>query len=292
MTAVDVLIPTRSRPGLTARAIRSALAQTGAEVTVYVADDASESAAFAELENGFHDEPRVVLLRSEEQLGPAGARQMAFEAGAAEWVATLDSDDEWLPEKLQAQLGKARESGADVVICWFAWIRPDGSERIVRRPTGEGRVSPGLTNNIDVPLARRALVDAVGGFVGDEWTPRFCDEHLDFMIRLLSAAQVATVSQVLVHCHDHLSARASDGVSVQVESLGQVVAHRGHLFEGFPDDLAGLHARYSARLLAARHRREGVRQLLTAFQLAGWKTRLNLLREFGPFTVKQLVRVR
>lgn len=282
-----MLIPTRDRPELTARAVRSVLGQTHEDLHLFVVDDGSTPANGDRLAADLAGESRATLIRNVTAEGPALARQRALEAGDAAWVAILDSDDEWHPTKLARQIDRAATTGADVVLCWFQWVRPDGTARVVRRPAGEGRVSPGLTNNIDVPLASRALVEAVGGFRGDASTPLRCDEHLDFMVRLLAAANVSTVPEVLVSCHDHAEARASDRAAVSVDTLAAVLRSRAGLFVDHPDDLAGLRARYSARLLAVGRRRDGLRELGRALAEAGWPTRRSLLREFGPHALKR-----
>ncbi|MEI7548295.1 MAG: glycosyltransferase family 2 protein [Actinomycetota bacterium] len=289
MTTIDVIIPTRNRPMLTQRALRSVLDQSHTDVTVHVVDDGSDAGSYAELREAIAALPRVNLIRNEMSLGPALARQVGFDAGVAEWVATLDSDDEWLPTKLTQQLALADATHADLVLCWFAWVREDGSTRVVRKPDGRGRVSPSLTNNIDIPLARRALVQGCGAFRGDDASPHHCDEHVDFMMRLLSQAEVAVVPEVLVHCHDHAGDRASDDIGANVESYQRLIDARAPLFADFPDDLATLHARLGARMLAAGQRREGLRQMRGAFTTATWPRRAHLVREFGPFTIKRMV---
>ena len=289
--AVDVLIPTRNRARLTARVVDSALAQTHMDLHVYVADDGSSAPEMSLLQSLIGTDPRVTVLRTAVPGGPAVARQRAFDAGGAPWVAPLDSDDEWHPTKVERQLGRLQQVGGEIALCWFEWVRPDGSVRIVRRPTGEGHVSPGLTNNIDVPLATRQLVRSIGGFVGDEHSPRFCDEHLDFMVRLLAAGRVTTVEEVLVTCHDHAADRASDNASTDVESLGAVLKARAPLFADHLDDLAGLRARYSARLLAAGRRKEGWVELSRALREArSTRRRFEIMMEFGPHAAKATVR--
>lgn len=287
--AVDVLIPTRNRLTLTVRAVRSALAQADVDVNVFVVDDASDDDSFAELVNVLRHEPRVRFYSNPRRLGPTLTRQVALDHGGAEWIAPLDSDDEWLPGKLAAQISRAQTSAADVVLCWFAWIRPDGTQRVIRRPVGEGRVSPALTNNIGIPLARRKLVASIGGFAGDDGTPRHRDEHIDFMIRLLAAAEVSTVQQVLVHCHDHAADRASDGITSSVDSLRSILTHRAHLFAGYPDDLALLRMKVAARYLESGARISGLREFTRALRSSSWRGRGLLLREFGPFTLKRML---
>jgi Glycosyl transferase family 2 len=286
---IDVLIPTRNRPTLAIRAVLSVVEQS-VRARVVVVDDCSDEASYAQLARQVAELDEVSLLRSTERLGPALARQFALEHSSAEWVATLDSDDEWLPGKLEKQMERLEQTGADVALCWFAWVRPDGSVRVTRRPVGEGRVSPTLTNNIDTPLARRAVIERIGAYRGDASSPLHCDEHTDFMIRLLGSATVTVVPEVLVHCHDHDGARASDDVSRQVDSMRSIVTARRHLFTGFEDDLSELEARFAARLLASGAKRKGVAELSSAIRAASWPRRWSLAKQYAPFTAKSLLR--
>jgi glycosyltransferase involved in cell wall biosynthesis len=93
---VSVVIPTRDRPRRTRAAIESALAQTLAPLEVIVVDDASASPLRFE-------HPRVRVLREGECRGAAAARNRGIDSARGEWLAFLDSDDRWLPAKLERQ---------------------------------------------------------------------------------------------------------------------------------------------------------------------------------------------
>ena len=289
MAEVDIIIPTRNRVDLTLRAVQSVLDQSFTEIAIYVVDDASEPDCYEALATRLAGLPRVSLIRSQGQQGPALSRQLAFDSGSADWVATLDSDDEWLPTKLERQLALASHTGADLVLCWFAWIRPDGTTRVTRKPAGSGAVSPALTNNMDVPLARRSLVESVGGFRGDEASPLWCDEHIDFMVRVLSAAHTQVVPEVLALCHEHSAVRASDDVTVTVDSLRQILTHRSEAFRRFPNDLAALRANLAARELSLGRKRVGLAEFRRALQTATPVHRLALLTRYSPFVVKRIL---
>lgn len=105
---VSVVIPTAGRPFLAARAVESALRQTYDNFEVIVVVDGDHN--LAELES--MSLPRLRLLRLREQAGGARARNEGVHAAIGEWVAFLDDDDEWLPEKLERQLATARRSNA------------------------------------------------------------------------------------------------------------------------------------------------------------------------------------
>src|SRR5689334_7474886 len=101
---VTVVIPTRDRAELLPRAVDSVLAQEGAAWELVLVDDGSTDATPAVFER-YAQDPRVRVLR----LDPGGvsrARNRGVALGSAPWVAFLDSDDEWRPGKLAAQLAQ------------------------------------------------------------------------------------------------------------------------------------------------------------------------------------------
>ncbi|GAA0253172.1 hypothetical protein GCM10009539_42960 [Cryptosporangium japonicum] len=105
---VSVVIPTRNRPELVVRAVRSALAQTLRNLEVVVVVDGPDPATRAALDGIGDDRVRAVELV--ESGGAPDARNAGVGAARGEWTAFLDDDDEWLPEKLATQLALARTS--------------------------------------------------------------------------------------------------------------------------------------------------------------------------------------
>jgi glycosyltransferase involved in cell wall biosynthesis len=99
---VSVIIPTRSRPLLVGRAVRSALAQTLRSIEVIVVIDGADEETERELTQTHDPRLRVEILPV--QLGCPDARNAGVSLARGRWVAFLDDDDEWLAQKLQVQL--------------------------------------------------------------------------------------------------------------------------------------------------------------------------------------------
>lgn len=97
---VSVIIPTFNRKELLVRALQSVLAQEDVLFEVWVIDDGSTDGTREMLEEKF---PSVNYFWQENQ-GPSAARNRGIERARAHWIAFLDSDDEWTPEKLKTQL--------------------------------------------------------------------------------------------------------------------------------------------------------------------------------------------
>ena len=98
---VCVVIPTRGRPQLVKRAVRSALSQTLPPAEVVVVVDGPDEVTEAALED--LADPRLQVLVKERSGGAAAARNTGVRATHCSWIAFLDDDDEWVPEKLAAQ---------------------------------------------------------------------------------------------------------------------------------------------------------------------------------------------
>jgi len=105
---VTVVIPTRNRPDMVTRAVRSALAQTHAALEVIVVIDGPDPATAGHLA-GIED-PRLTVIELERNRGAADARNLGVERGRGDWIAFLDDDDEWMPEKIAQQMA-ARPAG-------------------------------------------------------------------------------------------------------------------------------------------------------------------------------------
>ncbi len=130
VTLVTVVIPTVRRPHPVARALRSVLAQTHAALEAVVVIDGPDPAT-AEALAGWPDR-RVRVLQLAAPCGAGAARNAGAAGAAGSWIAFLDDDDEWLPEKLERQLAAA--GGQDALVsCRSRVHTPGGIELWPRR---------------------------------------------------------------------------------------------------------------------------------------------------------------
>jgi len=155
---VSVVIPTRHRPALVTRAVRSVLAQTHNALELVVVVDGPDKAtqdALAAIPDG-----RLRVLVLPHSQGAPHARNVGAGAAAARWTAFLDDDDEWLPAKLAVQLRLAGTAPVTMPIIASRLINrtPRADTIMPRRLPGEGEpVSEYLT-------VRRGLFYG-GGFI-------------------------------------------------------------------------------------------------------------------------------
>lgn len=94
-------------------ALRSVLAQTHRRLELLLADDASDDDSLAVA--AAIDDPRLRILPSERNRGPAATRNRALQAARGDWIAIVDSDDLIHPQRLERLLSVARARGADIV---------------------------------------------------------------------------------------------------------------------------------------------------------------------------------
>src|SRR6202522_3854408 len=158
MVTVSAVIPTRGRPELLRRAVRSALAQTLRDIEVLVVIDGPDPVTQAVLQELVQQDGRLRVLTLPCSVGGSDARNRGVDAAAGEWVAFLDDDDEWLPGKLQAQLDAVCASTAPVLIGTCRMIaRTPGRDYVWprRMPAGDEQIG-------EYVLARRSLTRGEG----------------------------------------------------------------------------------------------------------------------------------
>jgi len=115
-----VIIPTHNRADVLGRAVASVLAQTLADLELIVVDDGSTDRT-AEVLAGF-DDPRLTGMHQENK-GVSAARNRGIAASRGRYVALLDSDDSWMPDKLEKQVRFLDESGLEICQTDEIWVR-------------------------------------------------------------------------------------------------------------------------------------------------------------------------
>jgi glycosyltransferase involved in cell wall biosynthesis len=105
---VSVVVPTRNRSALLSLALASVLRQRGVEIEVIVVDEASSDGTAEVLAAAAAGDARLRVVRHDTPRGVSAARNRGAAEARGEWVAFLDDDDLWAPDKLARQLDSAR----------------------------------------------------------------------------------------------------------------------------------------------------------------------------------------
>lgn len=135
---VSVLMPAWNAAATLAEAVASVREQTFASWELLIADDAStdETRAIAEALAG--TDPRIRLLAHDRHEGAASARNRALAASRGRYVAFLDADDLWLPEKLERQVRFMCDTGAALSHTGYVRRRAGRADRRVSVPDAVG----------------------------------------------------------------------------------------------------------------------------------------------------------
>jgi len=170
-------------------------------------------------------DPRVRYLSHEKNRGGAAARNTGIQASQAEFVAFLDSDDGWAPEKLEKQLTLLRTKGSDYgfVYAWFIGRNTAGEEiyRMSNSIDGLAVADLIVANCIATfsnVVARRSALVAVGGL--DE-SMRSCQDW-DLFVRLNAITKVCCVPEFLVY---YLDSR-TDKFRISANPTSVILGHR------------------------------------------------------------------
>ena len=197
--SISVVIPTYNRWNLLNRALTSVVNQTYPAQEITVVDDGSDESLGDSLRNSF---PSVHFLRQENK-GVASARNLGIKQSTGEWIALLDSDDEWEPKKLEKQMAFLKKSPElRAIHTEERWIR-NGNE--VNPPAYLDKSSHllwerSLRHCLICPssvLIHRSVFETVGLF--DEKLT-VCEDY-DFWLRLLLEQEIGLVDEKLVIKH-------------------------------------------------------------------------------------------
>jgi glycosyltransferase involved in cell wall biosynthesis len=172
VTLVSVLIPAHNAARTIGETLVWAMAQSHRDLEIIVVDDGSTDATAEIVRKIARADPRIVLLQ-QANAGVAAARNTALARARGTYVAPLDADDLWHPDKIARQVRRLQQAGSHVglVYCWSVDI-DDASiitDRRLDLDRFEGDVYAALvlTNfvgNASVPLIRKSEIEAVGGW--------------------------------------------------------------------------------------------------------------------------------
>ena len=196
---ISAIIPTFNRAHLLPRAVDSILSQTLPPHSVIIVDDGSTDGTEKLIKKNY---PEIKYLK-QDNLGVSAARNAGITATSCEWLAFLDSDDEWLPEKLARQIEVLNLAPA-MKICHSdeIWIRNGKRVNPLKKHSKSGGwmfkkalsiccISPSSA------MIHRSVFDNVGLF--EESLPA-CEDY-DLWLRVTSSYPVLYISEKLVVKH-------------------------------------------------------------------------------------------
>lgn len=302
---VSVIIPTFNSGKVISRALRSALAQTYDRMEVVVSDDASHDDTREKVEAT--GDPRVTYVASDAPTnrGPATARNRALARARGEYVAFLDSDDEWFPTKLAKQVDYLEAYPACVLVVSNANdVSPAG--KVVGTEFGGPRAPTGGADAWRVLLkysfietssvmARLSAVRDVGGFD----PALFVSQDQDLWIRLALRGDVGIIDEVLGQIHEvatgHMTRNRLRQVDIMLPMIERHVDRlAARLSRREIDGILGHRYQVVGRaVLLERQYRAGIRLLAKASARNGkWFSNLFFVCHANPIgiSVKKLLK--
>lgn len=198
---VSVIIPTYNRAEIIKDAINSVLNQTYQEFEILVVDDKSEDQT-EDVIRAFQD-PRVKFLTNKRTKGAQGARNTGLYGAKGDWVAMLDSDDVWLPSKLEKQVKYVSNCNPDVVGLSAGNAKYDfDTNKVInynipakRRYGVHDLLYKNYLSGFSTFFFRRESALMINGF--DERFPAMQD--IDFYISMAGIGEVHSIPEVLVY---------------------------------------------------------------------------------------------
>ncbi len=193
--SVAAVIPTYNRPQHTVRAVASVAMQTRPPDEILIVDDGSTDNTAAAVRCEF---PEVEVIESQRQ-GVSAARNLGVKESSSDWIAFLDSDDEWKPAKLERQLAAVADSKYRIAHCDEEWIRHGRRVNPRRRHRKQGgyiyrHCLPLCCISPSAVIVERSLLEEMGGF--DETLPA-CEDY-DLWLRICARFPVCFLDEKLV----------------------------------------------------------------------------------------------
>lgn len=214
---VSVVIPTYDRPDRIRGAVESVLEQTYEPIEILVVDDHSPTPVVEHLDGELSRTPddgkRLQVIRHEENRGANAARNTGIREATGNYVAFLDDDDRWYPEKIERQVQTFARSSDSVGVVYTGVWNVDGDGRKTKKvvPSVSGKVTEQLLRGAAVAgsfsrvMVRSSVIEEAG--LPDERFPSWQDR--EWYIRLSLHCEFEYVAEPLtvrvLAGHDQIS---------------------------------------------------------------------------------------
>lgn len=268
----SVIVPTFGRPAYLAEAVGSVLRQTMTDFECIVVDDASPEPP------ALPDDPRFRLLRRERNGGPPAARNTGIAAASGRYLAFLDDDDIWLPNRLA--LAAETHLHAPVAICWQSTLGTD------EKPTGrilDGDVGDTVLDGM-IPHLGATSIERIRSPMFDE---RYeASDDVEWWLRVAQAMTVATSPTVGLLYRVHAAPRTRTSQRNRLRNAEMLLEQHGEWFEQHPRAKAFRLKRMGLSALKVNDRRLALRCFAGSLRLQPEpRTAWHALRSLAPFRV-------
>ena len=229
---VSVIVPVHNRPRELKRAIQSILMQTYTNYEIIIVDDCSTDNTFEVIQMLEKRDPRIKGYKNTKNGGGAYSRNQGVLKAKGELIAFLDSDDEWLPEKLERQLQYMKQCDENaVLITYFVVKKKHSSDKYGSNFIKTGNIRKELLMGrsiawTSVILIRKEHFNRIGGFSDDLKSM----QDFDLWIRLSEFYTCECLPEYLSIMHTDADVRISinpnyriDGIEVFLKKWAPVI---------------------------------------------------------------------
>lgn len=205
---ISIIIPTYNRGYIIERAIQSVLKQTYTHWELWIVDDGSQdntSAVVTQLISSLDEtlRPRLHYLRHSQNCGVCVARNTGLEKAQGEYIAFLDSDDQWFPEKLEKQIQVFNQPEMGVVYTWLCFVDSENNIKKIRRTLERGNIQENLLYNNWVGSPSTVMIKRDCLAQGIRFDPELrCCEDWDFYLKLAQNYKFEVIPEPLVYYQD------------------------------------------------------------------------------------------
>jgi glycosyltransferase involved in cell wall biosynthesis len=204
---VTIVIPTYNRLEFVQQAITSVIAQTYMHWELIIVDDGSDDGTAGEINSMNNIHIKVLQLKHSGNI--AYLRNTGVKEGSGEWLAFLDSDDLWIPQKLEIQLNNLIREGKRWGYGGFELMnremQPIPNKAGIYHPVSGWIAKEVLTTeasvNIGTLMLKRSLFEEAGGFNEDDVL--IYREDYELVIRLALRAETLAMPDLLVRVREH-----------------------------------------------------------------------------------------
>ena len=223
---VSVIIPTYNRKHTIKRSIDSVLAQTYRAFEIIIIDDCSTDGTMEYVNELYGDitDVNIIYVKNDNNIGPGASRNIGVSYASGEYIAFHDSDDEWLPHKLEKQMGAMLQADDKVGVV-YSISEMQKAEKTILYPSPEiplvlksGAIFPVTLLNAVIPmitlLMKKSVFLEMGGF--NEQLNALEDYELS--IRVAREYEILLVDEVLAIWHEspnNVSSRWNDVIVTQ-----------------------------------------------------------------------------
>jgi len=215
--AISVIIPAYNAERFLGATLESLRAQTFRDFETVVVDDGSTDNT-----GGVVREYPEVRLITQTNGGVAAARNRGVRESRSEWVAFLDADDLWMPQKLRLQMAGAQNGDAGAIFCELQTVDAAGLEIREAEHQTSLEMEPLLLHDASIPqgtsstlLVRRSILESIGGY--DESLATMAD--WDLLIRLRQATTFANIPERLAAYRRYPGSMSRSVAMLERESL-------------------------------------------------------------------------